>query len=69
MIITEEQKGKLHFVLTKQEFDHLMSFVDNLENFQTELDDLIISRFDERDEATPQSEELQCIYDEIYNQN
>jgi hypothetical protein len=69
MIITENQKERLQSLLTRKEYLYLMSFENNLGDFQTELDDFIISRFDENDENTPQAEELQCIYDEIYNQN
>ncbi len=69
MIITQEQKDKLFSLLTREEYENLMSFTLDISKFQTELDDLIISRFDENDENTPEAEELQRIYDQIYNQN
>lgn len=69
MIITQSQQEKLKEILKENEYDYLMSLTYDIFVFQTELDDLIISRFDENDENTVQSENLQRIYDEIYNQN
>ena len=69
MKITSEQKEKLKKSLTEDEFHRLMSVVNDLPEFLSELNELIISRFDDDDEDTPESEHLQRIYDEIYNQN
>ena len=69
MIITQEQKNRLKELLTEREYKHLMQYVFDIFQFQTELDDLIVSRFDENDENTEDSELLQRLYDEIYNQN
>lgn len=69
MIITEEQKLRLKELLSSEEYKNLISKINDSGDFLSELDDLIISRFDENDENTPDSERLQRIFDEIYNQN
>ena len=69
MIITQEIREKLKLLLTEKEYKYLMQYTFDIFQFQTELDDLIISRFDKNDENTKESEDLQRVYDEIYNLN
>ena len=63
MIIPKEIIEKLKSLLSEKEYTF------DIFQFQTELDDLIISRFDQNDESTKESDKLQRIYDEIYNLN
>ncbi len=65
-VITEEQKGKLRRLLTEKEFNNLLS--KEWEIFFDELNYLIVSRF-VNDEPTEQSNALDKIYIQIYNQN
>ncbi len=69
MKVTEQQKNALKSQLTEEEYDKLWTYASDLGEFLSALDDLIISRFDKNDENTPEAEKLQCIFDEIYNQN
>lgn len=69
MIIPKEIIEKLKSLLSEKEYTHLMQYTFDIFQFQTELDDLIISRFDQNDESTKESDKLQRIYDEIYNLN
>ena len=69
MILPQEIREKLKSLLTEKEYKHLMQYTFDIFQFQTELDDLIISRFDKNDESTKESEDLQRVYDEIYNLN
>ena len=65
--ITEIQKNKLKNILDEQEYEELMK--DGIADFFTDLHLLIIGYMDEEYNHTEESEELQELYDEIYNQN
>lgn len=69
MIITEEQKQQLQELLTEEEFAALMAYENDVGEFESELNALITTRFDAEDEATAESNKLEDLYYEIYNQN
>lgn len=69
MKITDEQKNALKSQLTEEEYEKLLTYAFDIGEFLSALDDLIVSRFDRNDENTPEAERLQCLFDEIYNQN
>ncbi len=66
-IITTEQKEKLKNILTEEEFRNLCPLV--WDDFFVELNECTILRFNEDDEPTDISNQLEDIYFEILNQN
>lgn len=71
MIIHDAQLARLKELLTEAEYNPLLEAVkaDDIEKFQDLLDGYIFSRFDGNQEPTKESDKLENIYFEIYNQN
>lgn len=65
--ITENQKDRLKNILDEQEYEELIK--DDIADFFTDLHLFIIGYMDEEYNSTKESDELQKLYDEIYNQN
>lgn len=65
-IITEGQKENLKQLLSKEEYNKII--LKKWDDFFVELAGLVATRF-ENDEPTEQSNALDKIYIQIYNQN
>ena len=65
--ITENQKNRLRDILDEKEYQDLME--EEIADFFTDLHLLIIGYMDEEYNHTNESDKLQKLYDEIYNQN
>ena len=65
--ITENQKDRLKNILDEQEYEELIK--DDIADFFTDLHLFILGYMDEEYNSTKESDELQKLYDEIYNQN
>lgn len=69
MIIYEEQKNILKALLSDEEYSNLLAVENDIDKFQDLLDEYIFDRFDGNQEPTKESDKLEAIYYEIYNQN
>ena len=65
--ITENQKNRLKNVLGEQNYNELMQ--NDIADFFTDLHLFIIGYMDKDYNSTKESDELQRLYDEIYNLN
>ncbi len=65
-IITEEQKEQLRQLLSKEEYNKVI--LKKWDDFFVELAGLVATRF-ENDEPTKESNALDRLYTQIYNQN
>ena len=65
--ITENQKNRLKNIIDEQEYEELMK--NDIADFFSDLHLLIIGYMDEDYNSTKESDELQRLYDEIYNLN
>lgn len=66
-VITDAQKKKLNEILEPEEYNRLIEL--EWEYFFGELDDCIVMRLDENYATTPEANELQRLFDQIFNQN
>ena len=69
IILTEKQKNELKNILEEKEYQELIEIEEGVFDFLVELHLLIDGYMDEDYNDTKESEKLQAIYDEIYNQN
>ena len=69
IILTENQKNELKNILEEKEYQELIEIEEDVFDFLVELHLLIDGYMDEDYNDTKESEKLQAIYDEIYNQN
>ncbi len=67
--LTENQKNELKNILEEKEYQELIEIEEDVFDFLVELHLLIDGYMDEDYNDTKESEKLQAIYDEIYNQN